>query len=79
MAERLCEVFPPPTAVARVAVDEFAAALEEGLVRPSNAERAGQRMLGALAPEFKLGVGTHRASACIGIASAGYRPTGRHC
>ena len=67
VAERLCEVFPPPTAVARVAVDEFAAVLE-GLARPSNAERAGQRVLGALAPEFKLGAGAHRLSASIGVA-----------
>jgi diguanylate cyclase (GGDEF)-like protein len=67
VAERLCEVFPPPTALGRVAVDEFAAVLE-GLARPSNAERAGQRVLGSLAPEFKLGIGTHRLSASIGIA-----------
>jgi two-component system cell cycle response regulator len=51
VAERLCEVFPPSAAVGRVAVDEFAAVLE-GLARPSNAERAGQRVLGGLAPEF---------------------------
>jgi diguanylate cyclase (GGDEF)-like protein len=67
VAERLCEVFPPPTAIGRVAVDEFAAVLE-GLVRPSNAERAGQRMLGALAAEFKLGTGTLRVPAAVGIA-----------
>jgi diguanylate cyclase (GGDEF)-like protein len=67
VAERLCEVFPPPAAVARVAVDEFAALLE-GLLRPSNAERAGQRVLGALAPEFKLGTGALRLEASIGIA-----------
>lgn len=48
VAERLCEIFPPPTAIARVGVDEFATVLE-GLARPSNAERAGQRVLGALA------------------------------
>jgi diguanylate cyclase (GGDEF)-like protein len=67
VAGRLCDVFPPPAAVARVSVDEFAAALE-GLARPSNAERAGQRVLGALAPEFKLGAGTHRLEASVGIA-----------
>ena len=67
VAERLCEVFPPPAAVARIAVDEFAALLE-GLARPSNAERAGQRVLGALAPEFKLGTGALRLEASIGIA-----------
>ncbi|HEV7535387.1 MAG TPA: response regulator [Acidimicrobiia bacterium] len=66
-AERLCEVFAPPTPLARVAVDEFAAVLE-GLARPSNAERAGQRVLGVMAPEFKLGVGSLRLSASVGIA-----------
>jgi diguanylate cyclase (GGDEF)-like protein len=66
-AERLCSVFQPPTAVGRVAIDEFAAVLE-GLARPSNAERAGQRALGALTPEFKLGAGTLRLSPSIGIA-----------
>ena len=67
VAERLCEVFPPPAAVARVATDEFAAVLE-GLARPSNAERAGQRVLGALAPEFKLGTAALRLEAAVGIA-----------
>jgi len=67
VAERLCEVFPPPVAVGRVAVDEFAAVLE-GLLRTSNAERAAQRILGALAPEMKLGAGTLRVPASVGIA-----------
>ena len=67
VAERLCEAFPLPAAVGRVAVDEFAAVVE-GLMRPSNAERAGQRLLGALAPEFKLGTGTLRVPASVGIA-----------
>ena len=67
VAARLCSVFPPPTAVGRVAGDEFAAVLE-GLARPSNAERAGQRVLGALAPEFKLGDGTLRLPPSVGIA-----------
>jgi two-component system cell cycle response regulator len=67
VADRLCEVFPPPAAVARLAVDEFAAVLE-GLPRPSNAERAGQRVLGAMAPEFKIGSGTLRLEASVGIA-----------
>jgi diguanylate cyclase (GGDEF)-like protein len=69
VAERLCEVFPAPTLLARVGVDEFAVVLE-GLARPSNAERAGQRVLGALSGEFKIGVATHRLRACIGIALA---------
>ena len=43
LAERLCQVLPPATAVGRTGVDEFAAVLE-GIVRPSNAERAGQRL-----------------------------------
>jgi diguanylate cyclase (GGDEF)-like protein len=67
VAGRLCEVFPPPAAVGRVTVDEFAVVLE-GLPRPSNAERAAQRVLGALAPEFKLGTGMLRLMASIGIA-----------
>ncbi|HEY4410748.1 MAG TPA: diguanylate cyclase [Acidimicrobiia bacterium] len=67
VAERLGEVFPPPAAVGRITVDEFAVVLE-GLVRPSNAERAAQRALGALAPEFKLPTGTLRLTAAIGIA-----------
>jgi diguanylate cyclase (GGDEF)-like protein len=67
VAGRLCEVFPPPAAVGRVTVDEFAVVLE-GLPRPSNAERAAQRVLGALAPEFKLGTGMLRLTASIGIA-----------
>jgi diguanylate cyclase (GGDEF)-like protein len=67
VAERLGEVFPPPAAVGRITVDEFAVVLE-GLVRPSNAERAAQRVLGALAPEFKLPTGTLRLTAAIGIA-----------
>jgi diguanylate cyclase (GGDEF)-like protein len=67
VAERLCEAFPPPAALARVGVDEFAVVLE-GMARPSNAERAGQRVLGALTPEFKLGVDTWRASVNVGIA-----------
>ncbi|MCA1845008.1 MAG: GGDEF domain-containing response regulator, partial [Actinobacteria bacterium] len=67
VAQRLCEVFPPPAALARVGVDEFAVVLE-GLARPSNAERAGQRVLGGLASEFKLGVTRVRVTACIGIA-----------
>jgi diguanylate cyclase (GGDEF)-like protein len=67
VAERLCEIFPPPAALARVGVDEFAVVLE-GLARPSNAERAGQRALGALSAEFKLGVTRLRMTACIGIA-----------
>jgi diguanylate cyclase (GGDEF)-like protein len=67
VAERLCETFPPPAALARVGVDEFAVVLE-GLARPSNAERAAQRVLGALAAEFKIGVTRLRMTACIGIA-----------
>ncbi|HEV3362888.1 MAG TPA: response regulator [Acidimicrobiia bacterium] len=67
VAERLCEAFPPPAALARVGVDEFAVMLE-GMARPSNAERAGQRVLGVLTPEFKLGVDTLRSSSNIGIA-----------
>jgi diguanylate cyclase (GGDEF)-like protein len=67
VAERLGEVFPPPAAVGRITVDEFAVVLE-GLVRPSNAERAAQRVLGALTPEFKLPTGTLRLTAAIGIA-----------
>jgi diguanylate cyclase (GGDEF)-like protein len=67
VAERLCEAFPAPAALARVGVDEFAVVLE-GMARPSNAERAGQRVLGVLTPEFKLGVDTWRVSASVGIA-----------
>jgi two-component system cell cycle response regulator len=67
VAERLCEAFPPPAALARVGVDEFAVVLE-GIPRPSNAERAGQRILGVLTPEFKLGVDKLRVSANVGIA-----------
>ena len=67
VAGRLGEVFPPPATVARVATDEFAALLE-GLARPSNAERAAQRALGALAAEFKLGDGKLRVPASVGIA-----------
>ena len=67
VAERLAEVFPLPAAVGRITVDEFAVVLE-GLLRPSNAERAAQRVLGALAPEFKLGTGTLRLTAAIGVA-----------
>jgi GGDEF domain-containing protein len=67
VAERLCSVFQPPTAVGRVAVDEFAAVLE-GLARPSNAERAGQRVLGALTPEFKVGDGRVPLAPSVGIA-----------
>lgn len=67
VAERLCEAFPPPAALARVGVDEFAVLLE-GMARPSNAERAGQRVLGTLTNEFKLGVEKLRVSAHIGIA-----------
>jgi two-component system, cell cycle response regulator len=67
VAERLCEAFPPPAALARVGVDEFAVVLE-GMARPSNAERAGQRVLGVLTPEFKLGVDTWRVSVNVGIA-----------
>jgi diguanylate cyclase (GGDEF)-like protein len=67
VAERLCEAFPPPAALARVGVDEFAVVLES-MARPSNAERAGQRILGALAAEFKLGVEKHRVTANIGVA-----------
>ena len=67
VAERLCSVFPPPTAVGRVAVDEFAAVLE-GLARPSNAERAGQRVLGALTAEFKVGNDTLPLVPSVGIA-----------
>ena len=66
VAERLCEAFPPPAALARVGVDEFAVVLE-GMARPSNAERAGQRVLGVLTPEFKLGVDKVRVSANVGI------------
>jgi len=40
----------------------------EGLARPSNAERAGQRILGAMAAEFKLGTAKLRMTACLGIA-----------
>ena len=67
VSERLCELFPPPAALARVGVEEFAVVLE-GLARPSNAERAASRLLGALAPEFKLGVDKLRLTAHIGIA-----------
>jgi diguanylate cyclase (GGDEF)-like protein len=67
VAERLCSVFPPPAAVGRVAVDEFAAVLE-GLARPSNAERAGQRVLGALTAEFKVGDATVLLAPSVGIA-----------
>lgn len=67
VAERLCEVFPPPAALGRVGPDEFAVVIE-GLARPSNAERAAQRALGAMAPEFKLGVDKLRPMICIGIA-----------
>ncbi|HYH48517.1 MAG TPA: diguanylate cyclase [Acidimicrobiia bacterium] len=67
IAERLCEVFAPPAALGRIGVDEFAVVLE-GLARPSNAERAAQRVLGTLAPEFKLGVDKLRVAVCIGIA-----------
>jgi diguanylate cyclase len=67
VAERLCEAFPPPAALARVGVEEFAVMLE-GIARPINAERAGQRILGALEQEFKLGVEKHRVTANIGIA-----------
>lgn len=67
VAERLCAVFPSPAAVGRVAVDEFAAVLE-GLGRPSNAERAGQRVLGALTPEFNLGEESVRLTPSVGIA-----------
>lgn len=67
VAERLWEVFPPPAALGRVGVDEFAVVLE-GLARTSNAERAAQRVLGSLAPEFKLGVEKLRVMVCIGIA-----------
>ena len=67
VSERLCDVFPPPAALARVGVEEFAVALE-GLARPSNAERAASRLLGALAPEFKLGGDKLRLTAHVGIA-----------
>jgi diguanylate cyclase (GGDEF)-like protein len=67
VAERLCEVFPAPALIARVGADEFAAVVE-GLVRPSNAERAAQRILGALVAEVKLGEAKLRMTACIGIA-----------
>ena len=67
VAERLCEAFPPPAALGRAAVDEFAAVLE-GLARPSNAERAAQRVLGVLGPEIKLGVGSVRVAPSVGIA-----------
>jgi two-component system, cell cycle response regulator len=67
VAGRLCDVFPPPAAVGRVTVDEFAVVLE-GLMRPSNAERAAQRALGALAPEFKLSAGSLRVPGYVGIA-----------
>jgi len=67
MAGRLCDVFPPPAALGRIGVDEFAVVLE-GLARPSNAERAAQRVLGALAAEFKLGADKLRVAVCIGIA-----------
>ena len=67
VAERLCEAFPPPAALGRVGVDEFAVVVE-GMARPSNAERAGQRVLGMLVPEFKLGVDKLRVSANVGIA-----------
>ncbi len=67
VAGRLCEVFPPPTPIARVGLDEFAVVIE-GLPRPGNAERAGQRALGALAPEFGLGDGKIRVTASVGIA-----------
>ena len=67
VAERLCEAFPPPAALGRVGVDEFAVVVE-GMARPSNAERAGQRMLGGLVPEFKLGVDKLRVAANVGIA-----------
>jgi diguanylate cyclase (GGDEF)-like protein len=69
VSERLAETFPPPAGLARVGVDEFAVMLE-GLARPSNAERAAHRLLGALAPEFKLGVDKLRVTAHIGIALA---------
>lgn len=67
VAERLCGVFPPPAGVGRVGVDEFAVVLE-GLARPSNAERAAHRVLGALAAEFKLGVEKLRVTVSVGIA-----------
>jgi diguanylate cyclase (GGDEF)-like protein len=67
VAERLCDAFPPPAALGRAAVDEFAAVLE-GLARPSNAQRAGQRVLGVLAPEIKLGGGSLRVTPSVGIA-----------
>ncbi|HEV7862115.1 MAG TPA: diguanylate cyclase [Acidimicrobiia bacterium] len=67
VAGRLCELFLPPTAVARVTGDEFAVVLDN-LARPSNAERAGQRVLGVMAPEFKLGPGKLRVETSIGIA-----------
>jgi two-component system, cell cycle response regulator len=67
VSERLCEAFPPPAALARVATDEFAVVLE-GMARPSNAERAGQRVLGTLTTDLKLGVDKVRVSAHIGIA-----------
>lgn len=67
VAERLSAVFPPPAAVGRITVDEFAVVLE-GLIRPSNAERAAQRVLGALAPEFKLGTQALRVPVAVGIA-----------
>jgi two-component system, cell cycle response regulator len=69
VAGRLCEAFPPPASVARVGVDEFAV-MVEGLARPSNAERAGQRILGALTAEFELGAEKRRVTASVGIALA---------
>ena len=67
LAERLCQVLPPATVVGRTGVDEFAAVLE-GIVRPSNAERAGQRVLGVLAPDFKLGADALRVEGAVGVA-----------
>lgn len=67
VANRLNGIFPPSTLLARVGIDEFAVLLE-GLARPSNAERAGQRVLGALAADFKLGDDKVRLPGCVGIA-----------
>lgn len=67
VAGRLCEVFAPPAMVGRMTVDEFAVVLE-GLIRPSNAERAAQRALGVLSGEFKIGTGSLRVAAFIGVA-----------
>lgn len=66
-AERIRAALRPFDILARTGFQTFAAVVP-GLTRPANAERAGQRVLGALVGELPVGPAKVRLQARVGVA-----------